>query len=263
MHPRGWYGSTPAARNWGNSPRPATGTHRISPDGRFLAVSSDDDRNGKRFIRIHDLQRGVSTRLTEGGNEEFPTWSRDGRRITYLTGAASGNKISMNEVPVDGSGPPQRSDEGRHDDTERLVGGRPSGVHGSGEGALTLKVYSAAGRQSQGFAAAAGGAEAQFSPDGRWIAHSALGAGRNTGEIVVQPFPGPGGRIQISSAGGSQPRWSRDGTRIFYIQPDKKLMQASFDPRTGSARHFTRAFPDANRRLQLRPLPVRRRPRTR
>ena len=77
-------------------------------------------------------------------------------------------------------------------------------------------------------------AEAQFSPDGKWIAYTAPGGGRTAGDIFVQPFPGPGGRIQISNAGGSQPRWSRDGKRIFYIRPDKKLMEASFDPRTGS-----------------------------
>ena len=57
----------------------------------------------------------------------------------------------------------------------------------------------------------------------------------NRGEVMVQPFPGPGGRIQISNAGGAQPRWSHDGSRIFYIQPDKKLMEASFDSQKKSA----------------------------
>jgi hypothetical protein len=41
--------------------------------------------------------------------------------------------------------------------------------------------------------------------------------------------------MQVSNAGGSQPRWSRDGKQIFYIQPDRKLMAVNFDPRTGSA----------------------------
>jgi hypothetical protein len=50
----------------------------------------------------------------------------------------------------------------------------------------------------------------------------------------VQPFPGPGARIQISSGGGSQARWSRDGKQIFYIAPDKKLMAVSFDPQKQS-----------------------------
>jgi eukaryotic-like serine/threonine-protein kinase len=53
--------------------------------------------------------------------------------------------------------------------------------------------------------------------------------------ILVQPLPGPDGRIQISKAPGSQARWSRDGRTLFYMQHDKKLMAAGFDPQTGSA----------------------------
>ena len=79
-----------------------------------------------------------------------------------------------------------------------------------------------------------GAAEGQFSPDGKWVAYTGMG-GPNGGDIFVQPFPGPGGRTQISSAGGSQPRWSRDGKRIIYMQSDKKLMEASFDSQTKSA----------------------------
>ncbi len=202
----------------------------LSPDGRFLAVSSDDERNGKRFIRIHDLRRGISTRLTAGGNDEFPMWSRDGRRITYLSGAASGNTISINEIPADGSG-----------STQVLVKGAmmiPNNWSPDGHlvfmdmanGPPRLSVYSATDRQTRALTAG-WGAEAQFSPDGKWIAYWAP----PTGDIFVQPFPGPGGRLQISRAGGAQVRWSRDGKRIFYIQSDKKLMEVSFDPQKGSA----------------------------
>lgn len=53
------------------------------------------------------------------------------------------------------------------------------------------------------------GSEGQFSPDGKWIVHGSLRG------IVVQPFPGPGPRVQISPPGGNQPRWSRDGKHIF------------------------------------------------
>jgi serine/threonine protein kinase len=206
----------------------------ISPDGRFLAVSSDDERNGRHFIRIHDLRRGISTRLTEGGTDEFPTWSSDGRRITYLTGAASGKTISINDIPPDRSGPPQLLLKG----AMMIPNGWSADGHlvfmDFGSAPVRLAVYSAANRQRSGFTVA-GGAEAQFSPDGKWVAYQTQGGGRTGGDIFVQPFPGPGGRIQVSGAGGAQPRWSRDGGRIFYIQPDKKLMEASFDPREGTA----------------------------
>jgi Tol biopolymer transport system component len=75
------------------------------------------------------------------------------------------------------------------------------------------------------------GAEPQFSPDGKWIAFSEVGGAG----IVVRPFPGPGPRLQISSGPAAQARWSRDGTQLFYIAPDKKLMAVSFDAETGRA----------------------------
>jgi Tol biopolymer transport system component len=62
----------------------------------------------------------------------------------------------------------------------------------------------------------------QFSPDGKWIAYQSNESGRF--EIHVQPFPGPGARSPISTGGGYQPRWRRDGQEIFYIAPDNRLM---------------------------------------
>jgi len=54
----------------------------------------------------------------------------------------------------------------------------------------------------------------RISPDGRWIAFTTDESGRN--EVVMQPFPGPGGRVQVSANGGVEPLWSRDGRRLFY-----------------------------------------------
>jgi Tol biopolymer transport system component len=88
-----------------------------------------------------------------------------------------------------------------------------------GRGRPALQIYSAVDRSLKPFANIC--SEARFSPDGKWIVFTFGGPG----EIFAQPFPGPSGRIQISSAGGAQARWSRDGKQIFYIQPDKKLME--------------------------------------
>ncbi len=65
----------------------------------------------------------------------------------------------------------------------------------------------------------------QFSPDGRWVAYRSNESGRN--EIYVAPFPGPGGKWQISTAGGDRPRWRRDGSEVFYLSPDNKMMSAT------------------------------------
>jgi eukaryotic-like serine/threonine-protein kinase len=198
---------------------------RLSPDGRFLAISSDDARNGKLFIRVYDLARGVATRLTEGGSDESPAWSHDGGKIAY--GTFDGKAHYINVVPTDGSSPPQLLLKGeaimRHLDWSpdaRLV-------FSTFSNGPFLKVYSAADKQVASFAQ---GAEARFSPDGKWIAYVAGFEGP-----FVQPFPGPGGRIEISSGSGAQPTWARDGKQIFYIAPDRKLMAVSFDPQHKSA----------------------------
>ena len=78
---------------------------RLSPDGRILAISSDDARNGKLFIRVHDLARDISTRLTEGGSDESPVWSHDGGKIAY--GAFDGKSHYIKVISADGSSPPQ------------------------------------------------------------------------------------------------------------------------------------------------------------
>ena len=55
---------------------------------------------------------------------------------------------------------------------------------------------------------------ARFSPDGRWLAYMSNESGRY--EIYVQPYPGPGGKWQISTDGGTEPQWNRNGRELFY-----------------------------------------------
>jgi Tol biopolymer transport system component len=74
--------------------------------------------------------------------------------------------------------------------------------------------------------------QAQFSPDGKWIAYSSDESGEY--EIYVLPFPssGPGGKSRISSGGGAMPRWRGDGRELFYVTPDSKMMAVDVTPGT-------------------------------
>ena len=69
--------------------------------------------------------------------------------------------------------------------------------------------------------------QGQFSPDGRWMAYMSNESGRQ--EVYVRPFPGPGDKWLVSSAGGGWPRWRRDGREIFYLARDGTLMAVSVD----------------------------------
>jgi eukaryotic-like serine/threonine-protein kinase len=215
-----WFDSN--GKELGQLPTFGYGEPRISPDGRFVAYDSDDDRNGKSYIRVYDLARGISTRLTDGGDEMDPAWSPDGKRITYVAGFRSSSSIY--DVPADGSGSPQLLLKGAKMLLEDWALNGHMVFSTFANGLPALEVYSSANRQVSELGVV--GAEAMFSPDGKWIA-----CGSANG-ILVLPFPGPGGRVQVSN-GGAQPVWSRDGKRLFYIAPDKKLMEADFDPRKG------------------------------
>src|SRR5207244_1980532 len=61
-----------------------------------------------------------------------------------------------------------------------------------------------------------------FSPDGRWLAYASDESGRF--EVYVQPFPGPGAKLQVSTAAGVQPRWRGDGRELFYREPSGRFM---------------------------------------
>ena len=65
---------------------------------------------------------------------------------------------------------------------------------------------------------------AAFSPDGRWIAYQSDESGRQ--EVYIRPFPGPGGKWQVSTGGGTRPRWRGDGKELFFYRTDGMIMAA-------------------------------------
>jgi dipeptidyl aminopeptidase/acylaminoacyl peptidase len=95
--------------------------------------------------------------------------------------------------------------------------------------------------------------EGQFSPDGRWIAYRSNQSGRE--EIYVQAFPGPAGSRQVSTAGGSQPRWRRDGKELFYVAPDNTLMVVSIGSAAGQKLSASKPMPLFRTRLTARDQP--------
>ncbi len=107
------------------------------------------------------------------------------------------------------------------------------------KGRPQLQVYELDSRKLEPLAV---GAEAQYSPDGKWISY--IGGNTGTyGEIIVQSAGEGGTRITISSGGGAQARWSRDGKHLFYVTPDRKLMEVDFTVTS------TRLVPSAPRKL--------------
>jgi DNA-binding winged helix-turn-helix (wHTH) protein/Tol biopolymer transport system component len=195
----------------------------LSPDGRLLATSCDEERSNRLVICVTDLRRHVTSRVTSGPHDRFPVWSGDGRTLAYL-GTVDGSPRAY-EAAVDGSTPARVLPEGVGIPTSRSADGGLL-FFGPTRDNVSLGAYSAA---TGAIASLGPGSEGQFSPDGRWL----LFGGQDG--IIVRRVQEPGVRIQIAGYGGSQPRWRRDGREIFYVTGDKKLMAVGFDPMTGQA----------------------------
>jgi serine/threonine protein kinase/Tol biopolymer transport system component len=218
----------------------AYGDLELSPDGRRASVSLLVG-SGARDIWLYDLQRGLRTRFTFDVVNEFSSiWSPDGSRVIFSSirkgafdlyqkpsGGAGAEELlfedKLNKWPVswspDGRSILFRSTGGPTGDDLFILplSGDPSA--GPGQGPKPSPFLNS--QFNEGFG--------QFSPDGRWIAYNSNESGRP--EVYVAPFPGPGGKWQVSTAGGNQARWRRDGAEIFYLAPDQRLMAAAVNGR--------------------------------
>lgn len=199
---------------------------QISPDGT-RAVLSISDLSNVRDVWIVDFARGVKTRLTAGGPSLSAFWSHDGRSVVYyVTNGgtiserdASGARQAQTLIDTKTSQGDDVSPDGRvllfdevEPDGSKNLLTLPLQATGSGNPKPSpyLKTTS---RQSP---------QAQFAPDGKWVAYSSDESG--VPEIYVQSYPTPAAKIQVSTHGGNLPRWRKDEKELFYRSPDGNLM---------------------------------------
>ena len=200
-----------------------------SRDGRRFALFWRD--SGNVDVWLLDPERGGMTKFTDNPADDiFPVWSPDGVRIVFSS-TRGGQSLDLYVKAVDGTG------------NEDLLFSNPqikAASDWSPDGRFVL--YSGADRQSdfdiwalpvdgerKPFAVVQSKSSdrlAQFSPDGQWIAYESNESSRY--EIYLQPFTGnasPGGKVPITTDGGAQARWRRDGKALFYIAIDGRLME--------------------------------------
>jgi eukaryotic-like serine/threonine-protein kinase len=213
--------------------RPAVGERRgflsarISPDGRRVAASIDDDQNGAS-IWIYDVANGTLTPLTDSVGARNPVWSPDGSRILYVS--TQGGRAAIWSQLADGSAAPTLSGVPPHNAWN--IDLAPDGVTAVynaiyDNGTFNLESYSLAEPHAARDVAASPRAtevRARVSPDGKLVAYQSDESGR--GEIYVRSFPDGGGRAQISSEGGQFPVWARDASVLYYWH-DGRIMAAT------------------------------------
>jgi len=206
----------------------------LSPDGRRLAVGIGDNLAEQGSVWVLDLARSTRTRLTFGpGSAWSPVWSPDSERVAYIREANKGYGIYVKAASGDGA-EEQLAAPGVFGDVSDLL---ISGWSPDGRTLLITLFKSREGNYGIWTLPASGGGKPQalidtpvdeyspsLSPDGRWIAYASRESGR--GEIYVQPFPGPGGKFQISSDGGDAPVWRKDGREVIFVGADGRIMAA-------------------------------------
>jgi serine/threonine-protein kinase len=199
-------------------PRGTPGWPRLSSDGRYAAIHVGGPET--RDVWLLDLDRpGTLRQLTYRGGG-FPIWSRDGRRIAFMSRQEGSGDIYT--VLADGSGSPERVVAGER--TKIPVSWSPDGVLAYYEIGETnqrdIWVVDLEGdRTPKPFVATpANELSPVFSPDGRLIAYVSNETGQN--EVYVRPYPPPGPVTAVSIDGGSEPAWSRDGRTLFYRHGD-------------------------------------------
>jgi Tol biopolymer transport system component len=204
---------------------------RSSPDGEQLAVVVSESSDQ---IWLYDLLRRTPTRFTFAWNNINPTWTPDGKRITFSSNReavdASTQAASYNLYwqASDGSGAVERLVKGSYEAT----GGSwsPDGKIYAFENELAATAFDiwiteAAGSERTArplLATPANEIFPRFSPDGHWIAYVSDESGQ--WEVYVRPFPSLNGKWRISNNGGGMPAWDHHGKELFYQNGGKMMV---------------------------------------
>jgi Tol biopolymer transport system component len=184
-----------------------TDTPRLSPDGRRVAFRKPAPNCD---VWTYDLLRGTSTRLTLEGDNHGVVWAPDGARLAF---ARISQNTALLSVPAEGGATQAVSSAPTRNSVWPTSW---SGPAGKVLVSISADIYEWApgGEPRPLVRSAFDEAHPTFSPDGRSFAYVSNESGRS--ELYLQPYPGPGGRIQVSTHGGREPVWSRDGRELFF-----------------------------------------------
>jgi serine/threonine-protein kinase len=237
----------------------------LSPDSRRAAFAIAGEST-KLFV--YNFETRTMPRLTTGaGADTSPRWTHDGQRIAY-----SATRNGLSEIywtASDGSGgddPLARADASGSGQFPRSFS--PDGrflIFQRGQGAASNDLWVLSPSEKTSARAfidsPANETQAQFSPDGRWVAYQSNETDRD--EIYIAPFPGPGAHVPVSTDGGQQPLWRNDGRELFYRFGDRVMavdINLGHPPRIGTPHmlfqgQYDRAYdvtPDGQRFLLLK-----------
>jgi serine/threonine protein kinase len=204
---------------------------RLAPDEKRLVFSNSPSVNtGNRDVWVLDSVRGVTSRLTvDPAIDDPPMWSPDGLRVVWAS-----NRSGAFDLYV-------KSASGADPEQLLVKMGAPAGWPEDWSRDGRFIIYQIPGAKTgQDIWIAPQTSDAverkpfpylqsqfdekhgRFSPDGRWVAYTSNETGRE--EVYVQSFPLSGKKLTVSTGGGREPQWRKDGTELFYISEARTLV---------------------------------------
>lgn len=197
----------------------------FSDDGHFIAIDAVEEGANNEDLWIHDIRRASNTRLTfEKNSEIVPEWSPDGEKIYYSSNRSGVYGIYVKNSNGTGDeqlvyGPPQPSyvTDVSRDGTKLLVSTNTLGPQKWNLGLFDVTEKKFTPLLSSEFNEWIG----TFSPDGQWFAYQSNETGKY--EIYVRPTDGSPSKYQVSTSGGTGPRWLRDGKEIAFNLNDQQV----------------------------------------
>jgi Tol biopolymer transport system component len=203
---------------------------RLSPDERRIAIVASDYQ--KSDVWIYDLALSTFSRLTSVGTVFYAEWSADGSRVLFTSVGEEKGYAVWSQLAAGGT---QAEKLFEHAVSTTMATMSPDGkalllncIDGDTWGIYRVALDSKPVARSY-LTTKANEHAPQFSPNGKWVALVSDESGRD--EVYVRSFPDPSSRIQISVAGGGEPVWSRDGSRLYYRSgPLVLAAKVSFSP---------------------------------
>jgi Tol biopolymer transport system component len=212
----------------------AWGGVALSGDGRYLAASAFG-------LWIHDISRGVTTRAnaeSASGQRQaiqMPAWSPTGEYLAYRDTVHARREIRMLKLASGTSEDLFAQDGKQASSPSWFPDGRSLAfvVEGTpGPSRSEVLSISLADRKTQAlFSSAQSVTQVSVSPDGQWLAYASTAADRP--DVFLRPITGQAAPVQVSLAGGDQPRWRRDGGALFFVASDGAVMEVEVRGKPG------------------------------
>jgi Tol biopolymer transport system component/DNA-binding winged helix-turn-helix (wHTH) protein len=195
----------------------------LSPDEKKLAVSREDPQTETRDLWLFNLEHGTSSRLTfDPTDETCPSWAPDSARLAYC--ASNKGAFDIYQKVITNISKPELLLESNEN---KVVQGWSSDGQfivftTTGGGTWTLSLDGARHLRARlGEGRLQVSSNVEISPDGRWIAYQFDGPIRS--EVYVERLGPPGGEWQVSTSGGIEPHWRRDGKELYFISENKLM----------------------------------------